>query len=130
MGFSENIKLLRKKRGLTQKQLADNCGLSIATIQGYEQGKYAPKPEAILKLVKALNTTPSELMGYNLEFIKPKNDLVATLSNATVIQTSNKTFENLAISFSKLNHEGQQKAEEYTKDLTKIPEYRKDPDGE
>ena len=39
MDISERIKLARKKNGLTQKDLAKKTGLSIASIQGYEQGK-------------------------------------------------------------------------------------------
>lgn len=93
MSFSENIKLLRKKNGLTQKELADNCGLSIATIQGYEQGKYEPKPEALLKLVKALNTTGSELMGYSLELIKPKNNLAEIAKHTVSIDESNPAYK-------------------------------------
>lgn len=150
MSFSENIKSLRKKNGLTQKQLADNCGLSIATIQGYEQGKYEPKPEAILKLVNALNTTPSELMGYSLEFVQPKNNLTETLKYAIYAQDiETGTIDNLkniasgavaagkevmkdinevlVISeFRQLNDTGQKKAIEQVEILTKIPEYRKD----
>lgn len=62
MGIAENIKFLRKKAGLTQKQLADKTNLSIATIQGYEQGKYAPKTDALYKLRKALNCNINELL--------------------------------------------------------------------
>ena len=151
MSFSENIRLLRKQMGLTQKQLADNCGLSIATIQGYEQGKYEPKPEALLKLVKALNTTGSELMGYSLELIKPKNNLAEIAKHTISIDESNPAYKavNLLIKekqelykalselqgdneqailinmYHELNSSGQIKLLDYADDLTKIPEYRK-----
>lgn len=62
MGIAENIKLLRKKAGLTQKQLAEKSKLSIATIQGYEQGKYEPKQEAIYKLRDALDCNIYEII--------------------------------------------------------------------
>lgn len=55
MKISETIKLYRKSAGLTQKGLADKTGLSIGTIQGYEQGKYIPKIENIEKIARALN---------------------------------------------------------------------------
>lgn len=62
MGIAENIKLLRKNAGLTQKQLADKSGLSIATIQGYEQEKYEPKTEALYKLQRAFNCNINEIL--------------------------------------------------------------------
>lgn len=54
MGISDNIKRARKRAKLTQKQLAEKAGLSIASIQGYEQGKYSPKKETIIKIADAL----------------------------------------------------------------------------
>lgn len=62
MGIAENIKFLRKKAGLTQKQLADKTNLSIATIQGYEQGKYEPKTDTLHKLRKALDCNINEIL--------------------------------------------------------------------
>ena len=61
MSIGENIKKLRKEKGLTQKQLAKECGLSIATIQGYEQGKYEPKYITLLKLCDILGTILYEI---------------------------------------------------------------------
>lgn len=58
---TEIIKNYRKKRGMTQKQLAQKTGLSIATIQGYEQGKYKPKIDSIKKIANALNVSPLDL---------------------------------------------------------------------
>lgn len=54
MKISENIKFYRKKARLTQKELANKTGLSIGTIQGYEQGKYTPKIENIEKIAQVL----------------------------------------------------------------------------
>lgn len=47
MTVGEKIQAIRKEKGLSQKDLAEKTGLSIATIQGYEQGKYKPKIEKI-----------------------------------------------------------------------------------
>ncbi|MFR0073047.1 MAG: helix-turn-helix domain-containing protein [Blautia caecimuris] len=51
MNLSERIKDMRKEKGLTQKELAKKTGLSIASIQGYEQGKYKPKIEQLEKII-------------------------------------------------------------------------------
>ena len=58
-----SLKELRKKRGLTQKELADKTGLYIATIQGYEQGKYKPKASNTQKIADVLNVHVYELLG-------------------------------------------------------------------
>ena len=49
MGIPENIKKIRKDKNMTQKALAKKAGISIASVQGYEQGKYKPKTEQLKK---------------------------------------------------------------------------------
>lgn len=52
--IGERIKELRKSKKVSQKELAQKAGLSIGSIQGYEQGRYNPKLEAIAKIAGAL----------------------------------------------------------------------------
>lgn len=52
--IGERIKELRKSKGVSQKELAQKTGLSIGSIQGYEQGRYNPKLEVIVKIAGAL----------------------------------------------------------------------------
>nr|DAL89450.1 MAG TPA: Repressor protein CI [Caudoviricetes sp.] len=52
--IGERIKELRKSKGVSQKELAQKAGLSIGSIQGYEQGRYNPKLEAIVKMADTL----------------------------------------------------------------------------
>lgn len=52
--IGERIKELRKSKGVSQKELAQKAGLSIGSIQGYEQGRYNPKLEAIAKIAGTL----------------------------------------------------------------------------
>lgn len=63
MNMSDVLKELRKKSGLTQKELAEKTSLSIATIQGYEQGKYKPKGNNLIKIADVLNVPVYELLG-------------------------------------------------------------------
>lgn len=53
--IGKKIKELRIKRGLTQKELAKQAGLSLGAIQGYEQNRYKPKIEQLEKITAALN---------------------------------------------------------------------------
>lgn len=61
MDISDRLKELREEKGLSQKALAEIAGLSIGTIQGYEQRKYKPKAETIRKISAALNVPPFRL---------------------------------------------------------------------
>ena len=56
------LALIRKIRGLSQEAFAKQAGVSIATVQGYEQGRYNPTPSTILKMCNALSIQPEEVM--------------------------------------------------------------------
>lgn len=54
MSVGENIKALRKNKGLSQKQLADEVELSEITIRRYEKGINDPTTEVVNKIAEAL----------------------------------------------------------------------------
>ena len=47
--IAENIRTLRKEKGLTQKVLGEKSGIAEITIRQYEAGKYIPKYDNALK---------------------------------------------------------------------------------
>jgi len=63
MTVGQNIKRLRKEKGLTQKQLGDKCGLADSAIRRYELGGANPKIETLDKIASVLGTTTDELRG-------------------------------------------------------------------
>lgn len=50
----ENIKKIRKQKGLTQKRLGELCGINEVQIRRYEIGKANPKIETVDKIASAL----------------------------------------------------------------------------
>lgn len=50
MGISENIKILREKYGLSQKELGQIAGVSDKAVSTWEQGLKEPRMGAIQKL--------------------------------------------------------------------------------
>ena len=58
----ENLRIERRKAGLTQKALSDLSGIPVITIQGYESGKFTPKYSAIQKLCAAMGIPRSSLL--------------------------------------------------------------------
>lgn len=61
------LKLYRKDRGVSQKLLAQQIGVSEATIIRWEQGKSSPTAKELLQLSTALGVTPNELLNVNTE---------------------------------------------------------------
>ncbi len=57
----EKIRHLRLERNLTQKALANKCGMYESQIRKYETGKANPKIETLQKIADALNVPINEL---------------------------------------------------------------------
>jgi putative transcriptional regulator len=58
------IKNLRKKLGITQGNLAEECGVVRQTINCIENDKYDPTLELAFKISKALNRRVDEVFMY------------------------------------------------------------------
>jgi|688.fasta_scaffold406398_1 transcriptional regulator with XRE-family HTH domain len=57
------ISELRQRKGLTQKALADELGMTVAGFQNWEKGKNNKKSiERFAKLCKALGCKPEDLV--------------------------------------------------------------------
>nr|DAY85717.1 MAG TPA: Helix-turn-helix XRE-family like protein [Caudoviricetes sp.] len=65
ISIGDNIKFLRKRKNMTQKQLSEATGIAVITIQEYEAGKYEPKIDFLYKLGKALDCDIYKLAGIN-----------------------------------------------------------------
>ncbi|PKM69150.1 MAG: hypothetical protein CVU95_00780 [Firmicutes bacterium HGW-Firmicutes-2] len=65
MTTGENIKRLRKERGLTQKKLGELSGINEVQIRQYELGRANPKLDTLKKLCSALNVTLHEVLDDN-----------------------------------------------------------------
>jgi transcriptional regulator with XRE-family HTH domain len=61
--FAERLKDLRKKKGLSQNQLAELINVHFAQVSRYERGETKPNAEAMTKLAQALDTTVDYLMN-------------------------------------------------------------------
>ncbi|QOR36791.1 helix-turn-helix transcriptional regulator [Clostridium sp. 'deep sea'] len=62
------ISTLRKQKSLTQKQLAEQLGITDKAISKWERGLGYPDIETVLPLAKALGVTANEiLMGEKVE---------------------------------------------------------------
>ena len=63
MTFAERLKELRKRKGLTQTQLADALGVHLQTVSKWERGVTEPDISLIWETAAALGATVEELAG-------------------------------------------------------------------
>ena len=61
--LSENIKALRKSKGLSQEELAIKLNVVRQTISKWEQGLSVPDSDMLIALSEALETSASTLLG-------------------------------------------------------------------
>ena len=62
--FGKNLSELRKKSGLSRKQLAGILGLSEITVGSYERGLRQPTFETLFRLADYFNVSLDELIGH------------------------------------------------------------------
>ena len=65
MALASNLRHQRKKAGLTQIELADKLGVSIATLRRWESGETAPTGTKITELAGVLNVAPEDIVASN-----------------------------------------------------------------
>ena len=63
--LGQNISALRKKRGLSQAQLAEKLDIGTSTLGMYETNKREPSYETLLNIANFFNTSVDELLGRN-----------------------------------------------------------------
>ncbi len=66
--FGEHVRKLRKRKGLSQDQVAANSkSLTKATISDIENGKRNPEFTTIIDLANGLDLPLAELVGFEIE---------------------------------------------------------------
>ena len=67
MLLSEKIKLLRKKKGLSQQQLADLLDIHLTNLNRLEKGHSQPSIDVIKKLVSIFETSADYLLNDDMD---------------------------------------------------------------
>lgn len=66
--IGERIVFLREKRGISQKELAHQLGITAASLSRYENNMYDPKGSIITSLSQLLNTSTDYLLGISSDY--------------------------------------------------------------
>ena len=61
MELSNELKVWRARRNITQEQLANEVGLSRQTIHSIEKGKFVPSVMSVLKIAAYFETSVEEI---------------------------------------------------------------------
>ena len=95
MDIGQKIKELRKKQGMSQKDLADKLGITPVMISQYENEKRNPKLETLQKISDALEVDISELsdsLNIKIAFLpNAKEDTMSSRLNEYWKRTANAT---------------------------------------
>jgi transcriptional regulator with XRE-family HTH domain len=61
--IGSNLKYLRKRIGITQKEIADKIGIAQQTYAGYENGKHEPSIELMIRLADVYEVSMDYITG-------------------------------------------------------------------
>jgi len=118
----QNIKVIRKEKGITQKKLSELTGLAEITIRQYEADKFIPKIQQVEKIASALNVTPFDIMG--VDYFDATANSEQLQKDVSIFDTISSTYGHEASeilnNFLSLNDDGKQKASDYISDLVLI----------
>lgn len=78
--LSENLKNLRKKKGITQEELAIRLNVVRQTISKWEKGLSVPDADTLIKLADFFEVSVSDLLGSKVEKEVDSNIIADQLS--------------------------------------------------
>lgn len=67
--FGNRIIMLRKAKGITQKQLAQNLLISRATLNNYENGNSFPDYQNLTKIIEYFSNAETGIENLNINFV-------------------------------------------------------------
>lgn len=88
MSFADRLIKIRKKRGITQRQLATISGMPPASISHFERGARKPNFNNLLKLVDALCCNTDYLIGHT-EKIQARGPIIDKLAKNSAMCSRN-----------------------------------------
>lgn len=112
MNIGENIKKIRKLKGLTQRELADKMGIKQQSFAQYEQAEKIPKLDTLKKIADALDVSIYDLQG------------VSWMNKAAELNRTHKEKTQVLLDhYNKLNELGKDKVIERAEELTELKKY-------
>ncbi len=111
--FGDNLRKLRKEKGLTQQQLSDIVGIKRSAYAYYEIDKSEPSIATLLKIANALNVSVDEIVNSS----SPVHSGAAEYSGLT-----DDELKTLIKLYKKLDNSQKHEVENYIRFITKEDE--------
>lgn len=124
--LGKDIRALRKKRGMTLKQVAYYSNCSPQLISQYEKGEVLPEPETLDEIVDTLDGMYGSEVGTNrLRIVAPEEGMTIHSDSLKNLNIAFEQLEEQALlaDYQKLNDTGKAEARKRIKELTEIPRY-------
>lgn len=118
--FGQRVRTARKRKKMTQVELANVINKQESTIRKYENGSIKPPWDIIEQIASALDVSPFDLT------IDVKQLRADVKLQEEIQQAFGKDALDLLNDFDSLNFEGKTKACDYVSDLTINPKYKKE----
>lgn len=83
--LSENLKNLRKQKGLSQEELAERLHVVRQTVSKWEKGLSVPDAGLLIRLAEILETSVSTLLGDTVEPSGPTNEIAQKLEQLNAL---------------------------------------------
>ena len=77
--LGKRIQELRKRRKLTQENLAERINVEPVSISNIENGKYYPSAENLEKIMTVLQISPQKL--FTFEHLQPDDNMISEIDN-------------------------------------------------
>jgi len=94
MSFSENLKMIRKERNMTQEQLAELLNVSRQAVSKWESGNSYPETEKLLVISNELNISIDELLADHRNIEEENGKEQKTVVYAATGKITIPTFDN------------------------------------
>ena len=78
--LSENLKMLRKQRGMSQEVLAQQLHVVRQTVSKWEKGLSVPDAEMLTRISELFEVPVSELLGVKMESEAEVNEVASQLA--------------------------------------------------
>lgn len=78
--LKENLKMLRKQKGMSQEILAQQLNVARQTISKWEKGLSVPDANMLICIADLFDTSVSELLGGRIEQEENANEIAAQLA--------------------------------------------------
>lgn len=78
--LNENLKILRKRKGFTQEQLAQALNVIRQTVSKWENGLSVPDASMLIKLAETLDVSVNDLIGSTIETAENEDSIAKELA--------------------------------------------------